>query len=90
MNLLIDIKNGKIDIVLKEKAKKINSLSFLDEHNLTEKLLISIDKLLRKNNLEICNIKNIWLKSDKKKSFTTQRIAQITADITNKMKKNNI
>ena len=90
MRLLINIENSKITVILKKKDE-IDSMSFLDEHNLTEKLLFSIDELLKRNKLEIYNIRNIQVESNRTNRFTTERIAKTTAKIINQMKdKSNI
>lgn len=52
----IKIDNQKIEILLKDNNKIVDKTIFPDKHNLSEKLLVEIDKLLRKNGLKPWNI----------------------------------
>ena len=83
MNLLIQIKDKNISIMLKKNGKIVDEFSFPDEHNLTEKLLPEIDKLLKKNKLDIKDIEKTSLKSDMDDYFTTQRIAKTVVNSLN-------
>ena len=87
MEVIINIKNEEIRIVLKEKDKEIDRIKFSDEHDLTKRLLFSIDDLLKKNKLSIAKIKSVKVRSDMSDSFTTVRIAKITAKTINEMGK---
>jgi len=82
MNILIDIKNGEIKIFLKKKSI-LDEISFHDEHNLTEKLLPKIDKLLERNKLQIADIKKASVTSDSPDSYTTARIAKTVVNSIN-------
>ncbi|HRZ95048.1 MAG TPA: hypothetical protein P5262_00610 [Candidatus Moranbacteria bacterium] len=87
MKLQINIKDNNILLVLEAETKeKIDKISFPNERNLTEKLLVLIDNLVKRNKLEINDIKNVKVKSDMADSFTTARIAKVTANIINQMK----
>lgn len=86
MKLSINIKNGEVEIILRKKSAEIDRMSFLDKHNLTEKLLVLIDELLKRNKLEISDVENVHVESDMTDSFTTARIAKVTANIANQMK----
>lgn len=87
MKLQINIKDNNILLVLGAGTKeKIDKISFPNEHNLTEKLLVLIDNLVKRNKLEINDIENVKVKSDMSDSFTTARIAKVTANIINQMK----
>jgi len=86
MNILIDIKNGEIRLYLKKKDKIVDELSFCDERNLTEKLLPEIDKLLKRNKLDISDVVNSHVDSDQSDSFTSTRIAKTVAQVITEMK----
>jgi hypothetical protein len=86
MDLLIDISKGNIRIELRDKSKIIDKIDFCDMHNLTEKLLLEIDALLRRNKLSISDVVKARVSSDQSDSFTSTRIAKATADIITKMK----
>lgn len=75
MKFLINIRKGKASLTLFNKSKKIGS-SFAENYNLSEKLLLEIDKLLKKNNLTPRDIKKVIVQTDTPESFTTSRIAQ--------------
>jgi tRNA A37 threonylcarbamoyladenosine modification protein TsaB len=72
--LEIKLANRIMTISLKVGKKNLDSLSFEEKGNLTEKLLPSIEKLLKKNKLQIKEIKKIITKSDLKEPFTSYRI----------------
>ena len=80
MNLKINIENNRINIFLRDKDKILDRIAFPEERNLSEKLLPSIDKLLKKNKLEPRQIEKMELKADMDDSFTTFRIAKSMAD----------
>jgi hypothetical protein len=83
MNLTIEIENKIIKIILQEKSKIIDEISFADERNLMEKLLPAIDKILTRNNLKLQDIKKARLKSDLSDNFTTPRIARTVVKVWN-------
>jgi len=76
MKLIIKIKAKKIILSLYRKNKLLDEASFLDERNLSEKLLPAIDKLLQKNQLATADIQKVEVKSDIGEPFTTYRIAK--------------
>jgi hypothetical protein len=86
MNLSIEINKGNINIRLQEKSKTIDEIVFPDMRNLTEELLMAIDKLLKRNGLNISEVARSRVNSDQSDSFTTTRIAKITADVITHMK----
>ena len=79
--MFIDIKieNKVVQIVLKEKGKVVDKLNFPEENNLSEKLLPSIDKLLKRNKFEPKDIKKVIADVDTPESFTASRIAKAVA-----------
>lgn len=83
MNLLIKIENGVIRLILKKSGKILDGSSFADEHNLTEKLLVEIDELLKRNKVETRDVERISVKTDQGDSYTTSRIARAVAQTFN-------
>lgn len=79
MKIEIIINNEEVKILLKNSSKIVDKTVFPDEHNLSEKLLSEIDKLLKKNKLKPGNIKEMEVFSDQSDSFTTTRIARSVA-----------
>ena len=70
----IKLENKIIEIFLKEKKNILDMISFAEKGDLTEKLLIMVDKLIKKNKLQIKDIEKILIKSDLKEPFTSYRI----------------
>ena len=77
--LFVEIKAGWIKIILKDKKNILDELSFLEERNLSEKLLPTIDKLLKKNKLQPQDIKDFQVVSDLGENYTTYRLAETVA-----------
>jgi len=80
MNIQIKIENKTIHIFLKNKERILDVVIFKEKHDLSEKLLPAINRLLKKNNLAVKDIKNMDILADINDSFTTYRIAKTTAD----------
>lgn len=76
MNIDIIIKNKQISLVLAEKRKKLDEISFPEDRNLSQKLLPAIDKILSRNKLNIKDIKKARLVSDIKEPCTSYRLAK--------------
>lgn len=76
MRLLIKIKNKKVAIQLCCGKKTLSRSSFSENYNLSEKLLPSIGRLLKKSKLTPRDIKKVIVQTDTPESFTTSRIAQ--------------
>lgn len=80
MRILLEIKAGRIRIILKNKKSILGEVSFLEERNLSEKLLPTIDKLLEKNKLQPGDIQDFQVVSDLGENYTTYRIAKAVAE----------
>ena len=80
MKLIIDIHNKIVKIILLKGGKEQDYLEFAEENNLSDKLLPSIDELLRKSKISAKNIEKAELKTDLTDGFTTYRIAKTVAD----------
>ena len=73
----------QITLLLKQEGQIIDSFDFPEERQLSEKLLPSIEKLLKKNKLATKNIEKIEVQSDLGDNFTTYRIARSVAEAWN-------
>lgn len=80
MNIEIKIEKNVVSIFLKNKNNMQDQVVFPEERNLSEKLLPSIDKLLKKNKLKSTDIKKMELQADIDDSYTTYRIAKAVVD----------
>jgi len=83
MVLKLKITSDNIILHLNEKDKIIDSLSFPLDHNLSEKLLISIDEILGKNQVNLEKLEKVDFSSEIKDSYTSARIGQVVADSLN-------
>jgi tRNA A37 threonylcarbamoyladenosine modification protein TsaB len=80
MKILLEIKSGWIKILLKDEKKILDEVSFLEERNLAEKLLPTIDRLLKKNKLQPQDIQDFQVVSDLGENYTTFRLAKTVAE----------
>lgn len=76
MNVEIVINNRMISVILAQGKKKLDEIRFPEDHNLSQKLLPAVDKILSRNKLKIANIKKAILISDIKEPYTSYRIAK--------------
>lgn len=76
MELKIIIKNRQISVILTEKGKESDEICFLEDRDLSQKLLPAVDKILSRNKLDIKDIKKARLISDIKEPYTSYRIAK--------------
>lgn len=83
MEIIITIKDKKVSIILLERKVEKDALKIVEEHSLSQKLLPSIDKLLKRNNLTAKDIKKMRVASDQDNTFTTTRIAKTVAEAWN-------
>ncbi|MFA5993902.1 MAG: hypothetical protein WC823_02980 [Parcubacteria group bacterium] len=75
MLIEIRIKNKVVDILLLDKEVVLAKSTIVEEHQLSEKLLLVIDELLMENGLTSKDIAKMTLQSDMGDNFTTHRIA---------------
>jgi len=80
MNIEIKIEKNVVSIFLKNKKNIQDQIVFPEERNLAEKLLPSIDSLLKKNKAKPTDIEKMELIADLDDSFTTYRIAKAVVD----------
>ncbi len=76
MNLLVEIKGQIVSITLKNSRKVVGVTSFQEERNLLEKLLPTIDALLKKHKISPMAVKRLALKTDLDQNSTSRRIAE--------------
>lgn len=81
MEIVIKIKEKKVKVLLFEGEIEKDSLEIIEEHSISKKLLPSIDELLKKNKLEIKDVKKVQVESDQDDSFTTTRIARTVEEV---------
>jgi len=80
MKILLEINAGRVGIILKDKKNILDKVFFLEERNLSEKLLPTIDKLLKKNKLQPQDVEDFQVISDLGENFTTFRIAKTVVE----------
>lgn len=80
MNIEIRIDKNIVSIFLKNKNSILDEIVFPEERNLAEKLLPSLDHLLKKNRLRPEDVGRMQLEADMGDSHTTYRIAKSVAD----------
>jgi len=83
--IIIKIKKKEIMLVLKNKNKIIDKASWQDDRNLSQSLLVEIDKLLQKNYLTAKDIADVRVDTKIDDKFTTVRIAKIVAKTFNEV-----
>lgn len=76
MKILINLKKGEVEVVLKDGDAEIDKINFPEDRNLSEKLLASIDNILKKNRLNSDKIEKVELISDIEENYTSYRIAK--------------
>lgn len=79
----IELKNRKVQISLKKGKEVLDRLVFMEKGDLTEKLLPMMEKIVKRNKLQIKDIEKIKIKSDLKEPFTSYRILKTVGKIFN-------
>jgi tRNA A37 threonylcarbamoyladenosine modification protein TsaB len=83
MNIVVEVKDRKITIALRDGESLLDEVVLGDERNLGVKLLPEIDKMLQKRQLEMKKVDKIEVLSDQGDAFTTTRIAKTVAETWN-------
>ncbi len=78
MTLIIDLSKKEPSLILKQGQKKIASHQWAGLYQLSETLLSKIDKFLKKNKVELIDIKKIKVVPSKESLIST-RIAKAVA-----------
>lgn len=81
MEILIAVKDKTIRLALRDNGREVDYAPIADERNLAEKLLPQIDRLLKRNNLAVKDVKKVRVESDQGETFTTTRIAETVAEV---------
>ncbi len=85
MGITIKIDDNKITLILKKEDSIIDEFSWEEKRDLSQRLLVEIDNLLRKNNLTPADVDKVEVKTGIDEKFTTVRIAKIVAKTFNKV-----
>jgi hypothetical protein len=83
MNIILEIKENEISLLLKDKKRVVDEISWKERLDLSEKLLVIVDKILSKNKLKTQDIDKMVVKSDISDNLTTVRIAKTVAETFN-------
>ncbi len=79
MNILIKINHPQVVVCLRDSSEKErDQTAWEDQNNLSVRLLGEIDELLRKNDLSVQDLEKVEVETEEK-SFTSARIARVTA-----------
>lgn len=87
MNIYIILEDTKVSLVLKKGKKIADEVFWKEDRNLSQRLLIEIDNLLKKNNLNPQDIKKMKVETEIPDKFTTVRIAKMVAKTFNFLSK---
>jgi tRNA A37 threonylcarbamoyladenosine modification protein TsaB len=79
MKLELYLTQEKATLYLKDGKKIIDRMEWPEKNNLSQKLLLEVDRIIRKNRLKKKDIKKIEIKSDIPVGYTTTRIAETVA-----------
>ncbi len=80
MKILIKIGKKQISLFLEKNGDSLDKIVFDLDNDLSQNLLVEIDKLLKKNKLVPGDIEDIRLTAKIKESYTSYRIAKIIKD----------
>jgi len=78
MNLIIDLSKKEPRLILKQGKKKIDSHQWTGLYQLSETLILEIDKFLKKNKIKLNDIGEIKV-TPSKESMVSTRIAKAVA-----------
>jgi hypothetical protein len=76
MRIIIELKNKTVKLVLKKREKVFDEIIFLQEENISQKLLPFFDEILKRNKLMAGDIERISIDTDLEENYTSRRIAQ--------------
>ena len=82
MKLTIEIKHPQITLNLYDGEKVKDKIIWDDQNDLSTKLLVAIDKILKESKIEKESLEKIEVKSDKQ-SYTSTRIAKTVSKTVN-------
>lgn len=76
MKIRIQIENQKAEVFLLSGAKIVDREAIKEFNNISEELLPAVDRILKRNNLSLADIKKIDSKIDLPESYTASRIVE--------------
>lgn len=83
MQIIIEIIDKDVSVKLSEKKKILDSIHFRDAHNLTDKLLPGIEKILQEHKIRPESLEKVSVKTNLGESYTSARIARTVAAVFN-------
>jgi len=83
MKLKIEIIDNKVSVLLLDRRDIISKLTWIDNRDLSEKLLRKIDLLLKKKRISLDDVSKFDFTSSGKCGFTARQIGEITAKVLN-------
>jgi hypothetical protein len=83
MKLEIILENQEIILNLVKNSKTVDKISWPEDSNLSKKLLLNIEKILKKNKLAKNDLKSVKVINKAEHNITTFRIAKSIADAYN-------
>ena len=83
MKLIIKIEKDQVCVILSQKEAQIDEIGFPLDHNLSGKLLPTIDEMLQKHRLEPKDVEKAEFSGEINESYTTYRIAKAVVDAFN-------
>ena len=74
MNAEISLKNNKITIKITKNGKEIGKFLFKESRNLSDVLLLNLDRILKQNKISKKELEIVCVKSILPNSYTSTRI----------------
>lgn len=78
----IKIQDNQITLILKKDKEVVDEMGWSEEQNLSRELLVRIDELLSRNDVDRSEVK-MTVNTDIDEKFTTVRIAKVVANTFN-------
>lgn len=80
MHLIIEIKEGKTNVLLARKTgERLDALALPEGENITDKLWPLADELLQRNSLSLEQVEKMVVESDLEETYTSRRVAEAAA-----------
>ncbi len=76
MRLTINLENEKVKLELTRNGRFIDSAGFSYYHDLEDKLITNLDKLLKRNRISIHSIKSYKILGNQGQETTTHKIVE--------------
>ena len=75
MKLVITLNQSELKLEIRQKSRVIDSETLLYYHDLSEKLITSLDKLLKRNNIDTTALNSFKIRGNTGKNSTSYKIA---------------